>query len=63
MVLQTWIIDNLKLYKISNKVKRFIEKTMKNWRVELTAGGKTLAVVKIQRCIFQGDALIPLHYL
>ena len=35
----------------------FIEKTMKTWRVELTAGGKSLAEAKIQRGIFQGDAL------
>ena len=33
---------------------------MKNWRVELTAGGKSLAETKIQRGIFQGDALSPL---
>ena len=33
---------------------------MKNWRVELTARGKNLTEVKIQRCIFQGDVLSPL---
>ena len=32
---------------------------MKNWRVELTAGGKSLAETKIQKGIFQGDALSP----
>ena len=32
---------------------------MKDWRVELTAGGKSLAETKIQRGIFQGDALSP----
>ena len=45
---------------------------MKTWKVELTAGGKSLAKVKIQRIIFQGDALssllfiiamIPLNYI
>ena len=35
------------------------EKTMKTWKVELTAGGRSLAEVKIQRCIFQGDTLSP----
>ena len=30
---------------------------MKNGRVELTVGGKTLAEVKIQRGVFQCDAL------
>ena len=34
----------------------FIEKTMHTWRVELTAGGRSLAEIKIQGGIFQGDA-------
>ena len=38
-------------------------KTMKNWRVELTARGKSLAETKIQRGIFQGDALSPLLFI
>ena len=36
---------------------------MKNWRVELTTGRKSLAEVKIQRRIFQGDALSPLIFV
>ena len=36
---------------------------MKNWRVELTAGGKSLAEAKIQSRIFQGDALSPLQFI
>ena len=36
---------------------------MKNWRVELTAGGRSLAETKIQRDIFQGDALSPLLFI
>ena len=60
MVQQSWIIDYLKMYKIYNKVIKFIKETMKNWRVELTVGGKSLAKVKIQRGIFQGDVLLLL---
>ena len=36
---------------------------MKNWRVELTAGGKSLAETKFQRGIFQGDARSPLLFI
>ena len=36
---------------------------MKTWRVELRAGGKSLAEAKIQRGIFQGDALSPLLFI
>ena len=60
MVPQSWIINYLKMYKISDEVINFIEKTMKTWRVELIAERKSLAEAKIQRGIFQGDALSPL---
>ena len=36
---------------------------MKTWRVELTAGGRRLAEAKIQRGIFQGDALSYLQFI
>ena len=60
MVPQSWIINCHKMYKISDEVINFIEKTMKTCREELTAGGKSLAEAKIQRGIFQGDALSAL---
>ena len=56
-----WIINSLKMYKISDEDIKFIDKTMKTWRVERTAGGKRLAEVKTQRGIFQRDALSPLQ--
>ena len=49
--------------KISNKVIKFNKKTMKNLRVELTVGGKSLTEVKIQRGIFQEDAVSPLLFV
>ena len=36
---------------------------MKIWRVELTVGGRGLTEAKIQRGIFQGDALSPLLFI
>ena len=48
MVQEIWIINYLKMYKISDKVMNLIEKTMKTWRVEWTAGGKSLAEVEIE---------------
>ena len=52
-----------KPYKISHKVINFIEKNMKTWSVELTAGGKSLAETKVQRGIFQGDGQSPLLFI
>ena len=63
MVLKSWIINCLKMYKRLHEVINFLEKTMKTWRVELTAGGRSLAEAKIQRGIFQGDALSPLQFI
>ena len=51
------------MYKISHETINLIDKTMKNWRVELTVGGKRLAETKIPRGIFQGDALSPLLFI
>ena len=38
---------------------KFISNALKNWKVELTAGGKTLAEGKIHPVHFLGDALSP----
>ena len=63
MVPHSWITNSLKMYKISHEVITFIDKTMKIWRVDLTAGGRRLAEAKIQRGIFQGDALSPFLFI
>ena len=52
MTPQSLIIDCLKMCKIYDKAIKFIEETMKNWKVELTARRIGLAEVKIQRGIF-----------
>ena len=51
------------MYKISHEVINLIEETMKTWRLELTARERSLAETKIQRGIFQGDALSPILFI
>ena len=60
---QSWIINCLKMYKITPEIINFIEKNMKNWRIELTAEGKSLAETKTQSGVFQGDGLSPLLFI
>ena len=51
------------MYDISDKVIKLIMEAIKNWKVELTVGEKTIAEVKIQRSIFQGDAILPILFV
>ena len=51
------------MYKISYEVINFIDKTMKTWKVELTAGRRSLTEAKIPKGIFQGNVLWPLLFL
>ena len=53
MVPQSWIINCFKMHKISHEDIKFIEKTMKTWRVELAAEGKSLAEAKIKEVFFK----------
>ena len=50
MVPHSWIINSLKMYKISHEVINFIEKTMKTWRMELTTGSKDQKTYLPRRC-------------
>ena len=59
---QSRILHSQKMYKILGEIIKFTEKIGETWRIELTAGGKSLAEVKIQRGIFQGDALLSLLF-
>ena len=63
IVPQSWIAYCQKIYKISDKVLNFIEKTMETLRVKLTADGRKLAEAKIQRDIFRGDGLSPFPFV
>ena len=51
------------MYNVFDEVISFIEKTMKAWTVEMTAGENSFAEAKIQRGIFQGDAVSSLLFI
>ena len=57
-------VDYLLMYKISNKVIKFISKAIIKWDIELTVGKKkTLAEVKSREVIFKGDDLVLFGFM
>ena len=51
------------MFSIANNVQDFLNNSMKSWKLELNASGKTLGEVDIRRGIFQGDSLSPLLFV
>ena len=62
MVTHSWITECLEMLGTGNNVQEFLilNNSMKSWKLELNASGKTLGEVDIRRGIFQGDSLSPL---
>ena len=60
MTFPTKLENKLEMYKMSDEEIKFTEKSMKTWKVELTAGGKSFAERNIEIGLFQGDELSPL---
>ena len=60
MVPRSWISECLEMFGIENNVQEFLNKSMKSWKLELNASGKTIGEVDSRREIFQGDSLSPL---
>ena len=62
----SWLIQVLEIYKISPLVINFIKTLMTSWRTKINLNTKKERIisdtVKIQRGIFQGDALSPLWF-
>ena len=59
-MLHSGILGCLNILGVDHTVVTFLEKTIKDWRVELTCANEHLGEVKIKRAIFQGNALSPL---
>ena len=63
MVPHSWIIESLRLAHVAQNIIDFIERSMNNWKTDLTACGQILGTVSIKRGIFQGDSLSPLIFI
>ena len=62
MVPHSWIIESLKMAQVAENIITFLQKSMVNWKTELTSCGEKLGLVDIRRGIFQGDSLSPLIF-
>ena len=60
LIPHSWILECLKMLGINEEIRKLLEESMKNWRVELVCGSASLGEVSISRGIFQGDSLSPL---
>ena len=56
-------LECLQILGINSTLMKFLGKTMKDWRVELTCANESLGEVKVKRGLFQGDALLPLPFV
>ena len=62
MVPHSWIIECLEMAQVAGNIISFLQKSMVNWKTELTSCGESLGSVDIRRGIFQGDSLSPLIF-
>ena len=63
MVPYSWIKRCLEVFRVAVNVRTFVNASMKQSNIELTAGNQRLGNVKIRRGIFQGDRLSPLLFV
>ena len=62
MVPHSWITESLKMAQVTKNIITFLQKSMVNWKTELTSCGETLGLVDIRRGVLQGDSLSPLIF-
>ena len=63
LVPHSWILECLELCRIADNIKKFIEKSMTNWKLLLSSNGTNLCEINVNRGIFQGDSLSPLLFI
>ena len=54
MIPHSWVVKCLRMFEAESMV-LCLERSMNQWQVELSAGGRTLGSINVRRRIFQGD--------
>ena len=60
LVAHSWLNECMKMFGIAENLRAFLQKSMQQWRISLTANGEDLGEVHVKRVIFQGDSPSPL---
>ena len=53
----SWTLECLDMLGIAENVRKFLENSMKNWKLRLASNGLALCETDVNRGIFQGDSL------
>ena len=53
----------MEMFGIAENLRTFLQKSMQQWRLSLTANGEDLGEVNVKKEIFQGDSLSPLMFV
>ena len=62
-VSHSWILECLDTFGIAENIRKFLENSMKNWKLLLASNGLDLCEIDVNRGIFQGDSLSPLIFV
>ena len=63
LVPHSWVNERMEMFGIAENLRTFLQKSMQQWRLSLTANGEDLGEVNVKRGIFQGDSLSPLMFV
>ena len=62
LVPHSWVNECMEMFGIAENLRTFLQKSMQQWRLSLTANGEDLREVNVKRGIFQGDSLSPVMF-
>ena len=57
LVPHSWVNECMEMFGIAKNLRTFLQKSMQQWRLSLTANGEDLGEVNVKGGIFQGDSL------
>ena len=63
LVPRNWTNECMEMFGIAENLRTFLQKSMQQWRLSLTANDENLGDDNTKRGIFQGDSLSPLLFV